>query len=178
MKNFFLTTERLGFSTWSEEDLPDALALWGSPEVTRYIVSDGRMSEEQVYKRLKNEIDMYENYKIQYWPIYIKETGQNAGCCGLRPYDLENRIFEMGIHLKKEYWGLGIAVEACCAVIKYAFNALNAKWLFAGHNPGNIASAKLLAKLGFKYIKDEFYPPTGLFHPSYMMTRQEFNERY
>lgn len=52
MKKFFLNTERLGFSTWSESDMPDALKLWGDPEVTKFITTEGRMSKEQVQQRL------------------------------------------------------------------------------------------------------------------------------
>ncbi|ARC86662.1 acetyltransferase family protein [Clostridium argentinense CDC 2741] len=178
MRDFFLTTARLGFSVWSEEDLTDALELWGNAKVTKLIVADGKMSEKQVYERLKKEIEMYKNYNIQYWPIYLKETNENIGCCGLRPYDYENKIFEIGIHLKENYWGAGIATEACSAVIKYAFTNLNAKAIFAGHNPKNIASAQLLKKLGFTYTHDEFYPPTGLNHPSYLMTEQEYKIKY
>ena len=40
--------------------------------------------------------------------------------------------------------------------------------LFAGHNPKNSASKKLLTKIGFKFIRDEYYAPTGLMHPSYL----------
>lgn len=92
----------------------------------------------------------------------------------MRPYNSENNIFEMGIHLKEEYWGKGFAQEACSAVIEYVFNTFTINTLFAGHNPKNTASAQLLRKLGFTYIHDEFYPPTGLYHPSYLMTRQNF----
>lgn len=57
--------------------------------------------------------------------------------------------------------------EAIAAVIKYAFTILGAEKLFAGHNPKNTASRQLLNRLGFAYIGDEFYAPTGLYHPSY-----------
>lgn len=174
MREFFLNTARLGFSVWSKNDMPDALELWGNPKVTRFIASKGKMSKEQVYQRLKKEIENYNNAKIQYWPIYLIETDQNVGCCGLRTYDSENNILEMGIHLKEQYWGKGFAQEACSAVVEYAFNALGVSALFAGHNPKNTASAGLLKKLGFKYTHDEFYPPTGLCHPSYLMTKQDY----
>jgi hypothetical protein len=36
MKQFFLNTKRLGFSVWSEDDISDALELWGNKEVTKY----------------------------------------------------------------------------------------------------------------------------------------------
>lgn len=174
MRDFFLKTKRLGFSVWSEKDIIDASELWGNPEVTKFIVANGKMSKEQIHQRLKKEIETNNNANVQYWPIYLIETNQNVGCCGLRPYDPENNIFEMGIHLKEKYWGKGFAQEACLAVIEYAFNTLETNGLFTGHNPKNTASAQLLKKLGFTYTHDQFYPPTGLHHPSYLMTKQNY----
>ena len=49
--------------------------------------------------------------------------------------------------------------------------ALNATAIFAGHNPKNTASCYVLEKLGFQYIGDEYYEPTGLYHPSYELLR-------
>lgn len=54
-------------------------------------------------------------------------------------------------------------------MIEYAFTELNAVKLYAGHHPHNIGSRKLLVRLGFQYIGDNFYEPTGLYHPSYEM---------
>lgn len=177
MRGFFLKTARLGFSVWREKDILDALELWGNQEVTKYITAEGKMSKEQIYHRLKKEIETYNNSNVQYWPIYCLETNVNIGCCGLRPYDYENNILELGIHLKDMYWGKGIAQEACSAVIDYAFVTCGLNALFAGHNPKNLASAKLLKKLGFIYIHDEYYEPTGLYHPSYLMTKKDYESK-
>ena len=87
------------------------------------------------------------------------------GCCGLRPY--RGGKYEIGFHLRPQFLGKGYATEAATAVIDYAFSVLKAEALFAGHHPNNAASAKVLLKLGFRYIGDEFYEPTGLYHPSY-----------
>ena len=73
----------------------------------------------------------------------------------------------MGFHLRPKYWGKGYATEAANAVIDYAFHHFHADGLFAGHNPKNVVSRKVLLKLGFVYIGDKFYAPTGLYHPSY-----------
>jgi len=43
--------------------------------------------------------------------------------------------------------------------------------LFAGHHPENHASRRILSKLGFRLTHEEFYPPTGLLHPSYLLPR-------
>lgn len=72
---------------------------------------------------------------MQYWPIFYLETGNFIGCCGLRPYSREDGIYELGFHLRPEYWAKGFASEAANAAIDYAFQALNANDLFAGHHP-------------------------------------------
>lgn len=164
---YFLQSERLGFRHWSPDDLPLAMGLWGDADVTKLI--GGPFSEAQVSARLTQEIARQAEHGVQYWPIFLLTSGEHVGCCGLRPYDLSQAIYEIGFHIRKAFWGQGYAFEAAQAVIGYAFGTLGAKGLFAGHNPANEASGKLLKKLGFQYTHDEFYPPTGLNHPSYLL---------
>ena len=164
---YFLRTQRLGFRTWTEANLDLALELWGDAEVTRLI--GGPFSVERIQQRLAQEIANQAAYGIQYWPMFLLTNAEHVGCCGLRPYPSEPRVYELGFHLRKIYWGQGLAVEAARAVIEYAFTTLDAASLFAGHHPANEASRRVLIKLGFRYTHDEFYPPTGLRHPSYQL---------
>src|SRR6266851_7932046 len=110
-------------------------------------------------------------HNIQYWPMFLLAGGKHVGCGGLRPYKLAEQIHEMGVHLRPAYWGQGLAVEAGQAIIAYAFDSLGAKGIFAGHSPANVASKRLLEKLGFRFTHSDFYRPTGLQHPSYLLTR-------
>ncbi|CAM3517635.1 GNAT family N-acetyltransferase [Parendozoicomonas haliclonae] len=167
--DYILCSERLGFRHWQTTDLPLAMALWGDYQVTRYFDSRGALSEEQVKERLLKEITTQETHDIQYWPCFDLETGDFIGCAGLRPYKSEMDILEIGFHIRSEHWRKGYAREAALAVIDYAFNQLKVKALFAGHNPNNSGSQILLGKLGFLYTHDEFYQPTGLEHPSYLL---------
>jgi RimJ/RimL family protein N-acetyltransferase len=166
---YFLETARLGFGRWSIEDLPLAVALWGDPDVSRFI--GGPFSSEEVAKRLNEEILSMRVHNVQYWPLFLLSTGAHAGCAGLRPYRPENKCYEMGFHLRPAYWGRGLAVEAGRAVVALAFDRLGAEGIFAGHHPANTASRTVLEKLGFCFTHNEFYPPTGLEHPSYLLTR-------
>lgn len=166
-REFFLQTDRIGFSKWTREDLPLAQLLWGDPEVTRYICASGRFSAEDIEKRLNAEIRNGETCRVQYWPIFELTTNELIGCCGLRPR--KGNEYEIGFHLRPGFWGRGYGAEAAAAAIDYAFTALGAEKLFAGHNPHNSRSRKLLTKLGFASIGEEFYEPTGLYHPSYEM---------
>ncbi len=169
---YFLRSERLGFRSWSDADIDLAMGVWADPEVTRLI--GGPFSPRQVRERLSREITTMQSHGVQYWPIFLIATGEHVGCCGLRPYKSEEGLYEIGVHLRRTYWGQGYASEATRAVMEYGFNTLGVKALFAGHNPANAASRRVLEKLGFRYTHDEFYPPTGLHHPSYLLTAEEF----
>ncbi|MBI1276938.1 MAG: GNAT family N-acetyltransferase [Anaerolineaceae bacterium] len=168
-QNYFLQSERLGFRHWSPEDIDLANALWGDADVTKLI--GGPFSEIQVRERLATEIKRQTDYGVQYWPLFLSTNDVFVGCCGLRPYDLTQSIYEIGFHICAVFWGQGYAQEAAKTVIEYAFNTLGAKALFAGHNPANESSRRLLVKLGFEYTHDEYYAPTGLNHPSYLRRR-------
>ena len=166
---YFIRTARLGFRRWREDDLPLALTLWGDYEVTKAIDARGKLSEDQVRERLDQELVTEKEYKIQYWPIFLLENDEHVGCCGLRPYDLSEQVYEIGFHICSPHWRHGYAYEAAQATIDYAFTKLKAGSLFAGHNPKNGSSRRLLEKLRFQYTHDEYYPPTGLNHPSYSL---------
>lgn len=167
--DYFLTSSRLGFRCWRNDDFPLAMELWGDPEVTSRI--GGPFTPEMVRQRLEKEISQMREHRLQYWPIFLLGADQHVGCAGLRPYRAEERIYELGVHLRRAFWGQGLASEAARAVIAYAFDVLHAKSLFAGHHPENQASRQLLTRLGFTYTRDELYPPTGLMHPSYLLRK-------
>jgi RimJ/RimL family protein N-acetyltransferase len=171
LSQYFLRTPRLGFRWWQATELNLARSLWGDPEVTRLI--GGPFTPEQVRARLEQEIAGATANGIQYWPIFLLSNDDFAGCCGLRPYRPAEEILEIGFHLRRNHWGNGYASEAAQAVIDYAFSSLAAKALFAGHHPANETSKRLLEKLGFRYVGDEHYAPTGLMHPSYLLARED-----
>jgi RimJ/RimL family protein N-acetyltransferase len=172
-RDYFLTTARLGFGHWSASDLALARGLWGNTEVTAWI--GGPFTKEQIEQRLSQEIASLQANGVQYWPLFILQTNQHAGCAGLRPYQPDQRIYELGFHLRPECWGRGLAEEAGQALVRYAFEQMGASALFAGHHPGNRRSSRVLAKLGFQFVREEFYPPTGLQHPSYLLTHSDYS---
>jgi RimJ/RimL family protein N-acetyltransferase len=171
-KQYLFDSERLLFKTWGEEDIKNATQLWGDNEVTEYI--GGPFSLHKIEDRLRLEMDNQVKYRIQYWPLYLKGDDEFIGCCGLRPYKDETTVVELGFHLRKNYWRKGYASEAAQRVLDYSFNDLKMKKVFAGHNPKNGGSRSALLKLGFRYVRDEYYPPTGLYHPSYELEQSEY----
>jgi [ribosomal protein S5]-alanine N-acetyltransferase len=70
------------------------------------------------------------------------ENGNHIGCAGIRPYNAARRIFEIGAHLRPEYWRRGLAEEAARAVSEFAFTKVGATALFADHHPKNESSRR------------------------------------
>jgi RimJ/RimL family protein N-acetyltransferase len=167
-----MTTSRLGFGTWSTDDLALAIALWGDARVTRLI--GGPFSESQIRERLAGEIATQASLGFQYWPLFRLADDAPVGCAGLRPVPGRECVLELGFHLRAEHWGRGLATEAARAVIAHAFATLGVRELVAGHHPQNEASGRVLRRLGFRHTHDERYAPTGLDHPTYTLTADEF----
>jgi len=145
------------------------MGLWGDPEVTALF--GGPFTVEMVSARLEKEMAQMREFGLQYWPTFLLDGGEHVGCAGLRPYRVEEHIYEFGVHLRPSFWKRGLAAEAGRAVIEYGFSTLGAEALFAGHHPENEVSRQLLLKLGFLHTHEELYLPTGLMHPSYMLRK-------
>jgi [ribosomal protein S5]-alanine N-acetyltransferase len=187
--DYFLTSERLGFRCWREDDLPLAIELFGDPAVAAMMGTPA--TPEAARARLDREIARMAESGIQYWLISLLDGGEFVGCAGVRPVTLspshpfhkerekegtrsdQPLVFELGYHLLPKHWGRGLATEAARAVIDYAFGALAADALFAGHHPSNDRSRRVLLKVGFEYAGDEVYPPTGWIEPTYLLRRYE-----
>lgn len=166
-------TKRLVARSWRREDLHSAMELWGDPAVTALIDSRGKLSEEQVEEKVRAEIERERSHGVQYWGLFDRGSGRFVGCAGLRPwsYTASEANFELGFHLTKRCWGQGLAIEAACGALDYAWQKLQLSKIYAGHHPDNRASERILKKLGFEFIGAVFYEPTGLMHPSYVCQR-------
>ena len=166
---YFHQSRRIGFSHWSLNDRAFAQELWGDAEVTRF--HGGSWTSQQIEDRLVSEVAMLEQEGVQYWPMFLLETGEHIGCCGFHPRDKASGIWELGCHLRRAYWSQALGREAAQAVIDYAFSKLGAAAIFARHHPLNLASKRFLQYLGFRYTHDEFYPPTQIVEPCYLLRR-------
>ena len=106
---------------------------------------------------------------MQYWPVFLRDSGEHVGCCGFQPRDAAKGVVELGCHLRRRFWSQHLGREAAAAVIAHGFDALRVRSIFAGHHPENIASRQFLEHLGFHYTHDEFYEPTQMMEPCYLL---------
>ncbi len=85
--------------------------------------------------------------------------GRMIGNMYFQPMDFGK--YELGYIINKEFRHKGYAYEASMALLEYGFRTLGIEEIFSTCNTENIASYKLMEKLGMKYVetryKDSFF---------------------
>lgn len=75
------------------------------------------------------------------------------GCVGLDYH--EEEFFNLGYWVARRSWGAGLATEAVHAIIRFAFENLGEKKIYAACHDTNVSSTKVLEKNGFGQIGSE-----------------------
>ena len=75
--------------------------------------------------------------------------GVFLGWCSLTRWNPDHRSASMGYCLNQTAWGQGHATEAARAVLMWAFDTLDLNRVQAETDTRNVASARVLEKLGF-----------------------------
>lgn len=162
------SSARLTFRSWTLEDTALAEALWCDPEVTRFF--GGAMTPEHARDRLRVECERGSTLGIEYWPMFLRETGEFAGCAGLRPWSMDPETMEVGVNLMRSAWGLRLGEEALLAVLAHAFETLGLPVIVAGHGIAHDNSQKLLERVGFAYTHDILWGPKAIEVRMYAIT--------
>jgi RimJ/RimL family protein N-acetyltransferase len=73
-----------------------------------------------------------------------------VGCCGLKLAPGGGEAAELGFWIARPYWGRGYATAGCAQLIRIAFTNLALTRLYARCRESNLASQRVLEKLGFR----------------------------
>lgn len=152
-----LETERLALRTWSLEDAEVGFnRIWSDPEVMRYIgTGQPNADVEQSRAWLARMIAHQQQHGFCFWAVVEKESNQLIGTCGLAHQRDGGLPIEFGYSLARAYWGRGYATEAAGACLRYVFEHLPLPELIARFDSRNVASQRVLEKIGFVYQKTE-----------------------
>ncbi len=144
-----LETERLLLRTWRLDDAPKLFEICGDAEVMKYL-GTGKPYEtiEQADEFLRWAEDYQTENGFCRWAVVLKENQGIIGSCGFaRPHGMEE--IELGYLLAKKSWGKGFATEATKACLQYGFERLKFNETIAITDLENVASQKVLEKIGF-----------------------------
>jgi ribosomal-protein-alanine N-acetyltransferase len=100
-------------------------------------------------------------FEHQGWGWMVIETQQQEkiGFVFLRPCSRLLEI-ELGYRIYQSFWGQGYATESAQVLLSHALNELNFKSVVAAVDPLNVASERVLQKIGMQYWKDIVWETT------------------
>jgi len=143
-----LETANLHLRALHAGDVEAVFRLFANDEVTRSYDFDSFTSVAQAADLIARQSARFALGEGIRWGITQRNTDVVIGTIGLM-VDQNNATGGLGYDLARPYWRLGIMSEALAIVIRFGFRTVNLNRLEALVMPGNIASLKLLAKLGF-----------------------------
>jgi RimJ/RimL family protein N-acetyltransferase len=149
-----LETERLVLRRFTADDGENLFELDSDPEVMRYL-SGGEptprdMIEQEILPRF---LASYEN-GYGTWAAVRKSTGDFLGWFGFRPSgeDTPGDV-SLGYRLRRCAWGKGYASEGARALLRKGFTELGAERVYATTYEDNVASRRVMEKLGMKLVR-------------------------
>lgn len=173
----FIETKRLQLRDINETDIQGIFELDSDPGVHKYLGNKPIQSLDEAKSIVQYIRKQYEDNGIGRWAIIEKSTHEFIGWSGLK-YETEVRkdmpYFDLGYRLKKKYWGRGIATETSIESLKYGFQTMNLNEIYAGAHIDNIASNKVLQKVGLTYMETFEYDDAP--HNWYKITKLDWQE--
>jgi RimJ/RimL family protein N-acetyltransferase len=156
-----LETERLRLRPWRKDDFRPYHTLLQHPEVHRHFGPEP-MGAEECWRRLLAAVGGWQFNGFGTWAAERREDGKLVGSVGIFTAwrDLQPEFGEepeMGWIFAAETHGLGMASEACRAVIDWTEANLPPTPIWAIIAPANVPSLKLAAKLGFERLHETPY---------------------
>ncbi|MEO6248429.1 MAG: GNAT family N-acetyltransferase [Sphingomicrobium sp.] len=175
------TTERLTLRTWDRADRVLFLAHLNTPAVMRWL---GAVQDEATANAALDRIDGFErDYGHTFWLVERRADHELLGFCGIKRVNAEGTALtgqhEIGWRLREDAWGQGFAHEAATASLDLAFGGLGAPHVVAFTVAGNVASWRLMERLGMTRSGDlDFDDPrySGDLNPTivYRITAEEW----
>jgi [ribosomal protein S5]-alanine N-acetyltransferase len=153
-----LRTKRLVLRAWRIEDVGDAFAIWGDPEVVRFLGKDLPVPDLEAQRAwLAPRIERWSRPEwiasFDVWAIADPESDRVIGTTFLKPYsNTQTDRIEIGWHLARAAWGRGLATEAAREVLRYAFEVRKHARVEALVVPENAASIRVCERLGMRRV--------------------------
>jgi RimJ/RimL family protein N-acetyltransferase len=142
-----LATARLRLCPCTTHDLDALFYLWTDPEVRRYLFDDRVISREEAETRLRRSLASFHTHGFGLWLAYRPEEAATVGFCGLSLTGDSPEV-ELRYGIAPSAWGQGLATEVARAVLRHGFVELGLTRIVAGADLPNVASLRVLEKLG------------------------------
>ena len=140
-----LETARLRLLPLAPEHAEALRAIWGAPEVARFLISQPS-SPAEVDALFARNLEAARRFGS--WAVRERASGGVIGRVGFFAFG-EGERPELAFLLARPAWGRGLATEAARAALSAGFGALAFREVVALVRPGNARAIRVLTSLGF-----------------------------
>lgn len=168
-----LETKRLRMRPPTWDDLDSIYRLGSNPNVMRFLNKGEAQTIGQARKDLERRIRQTNQY-TGYWITEQKTDHAFVGWIALKRLE-QTKDTEIGYRFLEEFWGKGLATEAGTAVLSYAFKALDLPKVVAITVEANLASVRVMEKLGLSQTGTGVYYNTQCVY--YEISKEKYSAR-
>ncbi|GAA1647409.1 GNAT family N-acetyltransferase [Nonomuraea maheshkhaliensis] len=151
-----ISTPRLRLRPWHQADAAEALDIYGSTEISRWLAP--AMDRVDDLDQMRAVINRWiaaplgsEGRPSGRWVIEETESGRVAGSGQILPLPPEGDDLELGYQLAPWAWGRGLAAEAGHALAHYAFSN-GEEEVFAVVRPKNDRGTRAARRIGMEWV--------------------------
>ena len=159
-----LRTERLVLRPVTEDDLDVMLAIRNAPEVVATTSTGEPLPRERMAGQLERRAESWRERGLGSWLILL--DGDPVGFVEVAPIGEGSGVdpdeIELGVIVHPDHWGKGFAGEAALAVAADCFERVGLERVYAGVDPENAKSLRVVSKApGVRQIDEELYELTA-----------------
>lgn len=144
-----LHTERLDLIEIKQRHLNDLFKIFGNPAVTSFYNVTTLEKEAEAQQFINHFRNRFNEGAAIRWGLALKGCNTIIGTLGYNNFTKHHRA-NIGYDLLPEFWNNGYITEALKAVLRFGFDQLYINRIEAEVMQGNVASERVLEKLGFK----------------------------
>ena len=146
-----IKTKRLILRPFTQGDADSLFLILQEKDILQYFPpSSSPLTRERAERLILNQLKHWEEHKLGWWAVEPRLANQLIGWCGLQ-FLPETEETEVGFLTSRAFWGQGLTTEAAKASLLYGFEKLGLKCIVGIAHPDNIASQRVLEKIGMAF---------------------------
>jgi [ribosomal protein S5]-alanine N-acetyltransferase len=151
-----IETERLVLKPWMQGDADQALSIYGSPLVSRWLTPDLRSlrTPDDMRTVLRRWGDVDDQSVAGHWAAHSRSDGAVIGGLSLQYAPPGGESVSIAWQLAPTAWGQGYAAEAGAALIRWAMHERGLVEVFAVVQPDNERAAATAERIGMEWITE------------------------
>jgi RimJ/RimL family protein N-acetyltransferase len=165
-----LETQRLLLRELLPDDAESLAHILSDPETMRFYPAP--YDRQGVNDWIDRNRRRYAEYGVSLWALLLRTSGELVGDCGIIPQQVDGELlYEIGYHLRRDFWHQGLATEAAIACRNWGFAHLPVDRMISLIRPANVPSRRVAERNGMTIWKEVEW--RGFPHIVYSITREE-----